>query len=1204
MAGDLILSLRLTADAAGLKAEVLGAGRSLDEFGRSGQQGGDAAARGLREAARAAEEASRASERAGSAAAAAAANQARAAAAMVDAQRRYNQAAGVVMADPLRSRSREADIAAYGEALDDLRARFNPVFAAGREHRRMLAEVTEAEKVGALSAREATDARARLGTAHAQQLGALTRTAQAQREVAATTRVTADQMRQLAPQINDVVTQLLMGQSPFMIAAQQGGQITQIFGGIRGAASALVGTLGATGIATAAVAGGLAGLVLVADRGQAALLETQQRLRATRADYVELGRAVNDAASAIAESSNISRGDARSAGLAIAGTRGFAGGQAEIERLVRLSADLARVMGTDVPAAAERFTAKAIRDPAAAAREAAAGGMTGFNDALRRQVELLVASGQRGEAARLVIDGFDRATRGASRQTSFLAGAWEAVTNNIAAAYNALDRFLARQLTGQGGAPSMPANAPPRVEDNLRQAEERLAAFREQTRNFRDRDNRDVVVGGFPEAGGGSVNEREARLVAVVEDLRRQVAAIPQALRGALAPEVTRLRADSDPAQVRTAIEAQARVMGVPPELAVAIARQESGFRQTNAEGGLLTSRAGAQGVMQLMPGTARGLGVDATDIRQNIVGGLTLLQQLLNDPRFRGDRGLVAAAYNAGPGRVENFLAGRGALPAETVAYIRAVAGEAGPTGSLVRNAGAAEDALRGRDTRGDTIRRRTEDAGVLERALTTPGLDPEAARRYREALAEIRSELVGLRDPIAEANRRAREQAGLYDHAAGAARELASAELEAREAAERAGRGPVEVALAGMEARRIAQERLTGGLNDTIAAMERQTAAERAALQVVGQGQAATRETEIREWALAEALKHGAEGTAAYSEAVERLTRARRAALDVRDAGTIQRELLPELDRQREELEARRAAIGRDPAAVAADTAERRARQTLAGRNMPTTGDDAEAYIRRAREMAILGREVERQEAAYQELGRIGEQAFDRIGAAITESMVQGKFELRDMKRVGLAVASELTQAFIKLSLINPLKNALGLGNGNAPTLFDIGGLFGGGGGGGAAAHSATDISSILTIGANVGSAILHTGGIVGRDVVPSRTVPASLFANAPRYHAGGMVGPDEVPAILRRGEGVFTPEQMAALGGGGRGAYTFAPTIHFSGNAGSAEDRSALLTQMRAVWMEDLRSMVPGIMEGTKQSLRGDVRRQGLDRALGAA
>ena len=57
-------------------------------------------------------------------------------------------------------------------------------------------------------------------------------------------------------------------------------------------------------------------------------------------------------------------------------------------------------------------------------------------------------------------------------------------------------------------------------------------------------------------------------------------------------------------------------------------------------------------------------------------------------------------------------------------------------------------------------------------------------------------------------------------------------------------------------------------------------------------------------------------------------------------------------------------------------------------------------------------------------------------------------------------------------------------------------------------------------------------HTGGIAGALATRRAGVPAAAFAGAPRLHRGGLAS-DEVPAILRRGEGVFTPEQMRALG-----------------------------------------------------------------------
>lgn len=101
---------------------------------------------------------------------------------------------------------------------------------------------------------------------------------------------------------------------------------------------------------------------------------------------------------------------------------------------------------------------------------------------------------------------------------------------------------------------------------------------------------------------------------------------------------------------------------GADPALVKAIVANESGFDPG------ATSSAGAQGLMQLMPGTAAGLGVrDAYDPAQNIAGGTRYLGRLLQ--RFNGDVPAALAAYNAGPAAIE-----RGEMPAETQHYVRSV--------------------------------------------------------------------------------------------------------------------------------------------------------------------------------------------------------------------------------------------------------------------------------------------------------------------------------------------------------------------------------------------------------------------------------------------------------------------------------------------------------------------------------------------------
>ncbi len=119
------------------------------------------------------------------------------------------------------------------------------------------------------------------------------------------------------------------------------------------------------------------------------------------------------------------------------------------------------------------------------------------------------------------------------------------------------------------------------------------------------------------------------------------------------------------PAEIDRLVTANSAQWNVDPNLIKAIIANESGFN-ANA-----TSSVGAQGLMQLMPGTASGLGVtDAYDPAQNVWGGTRYIKGLLD--RFGGDVKLAVAAYNAGPGAVEKYS---GVPPyAETQNYVQNV--------------------------------------------------------------------------------------------------------------------------------------------------------------------------------------------------------------------------------------------------------------------------------------------------------------------------------------------------------------------------------------------------------------------------------------------------------------------------------------------------------------------------------------------------
>ena len=137
--------------------------------------------------------------------------------------------------------------------------------------------------------------------------------------------------------------------------------------------------------------------------------------------------------------------------------------------------------------------------------------------------------------------------------------------------------------------------------------------------------------------------------------------------------------AQATPEALQPIIQEAATRTGLAPELISAVIHAESGYR-TNA-----VSPAGAQGLMQLMPGTARSLGVsNPFDARQNVMGGAQYLSKQIS--RF-GSVEKALAAYNAGPGAVQKF----GGVPpyAETQRYVRKIMSEAGGT---VNNQGKSQ--------------------------------------------------------------------------------------------------------------------------------------------------------------------------------------------------------------------------------------------------------------------------------------------------------------------------------------------------------------------------------------------------------------------------------------------------------------------------------------------------------------------------------
>ncbi|MCJ8006005.1 lytic transglycosylase domain-containing protein [Lederbergia wuyishanensis] len=119
------------------------------------------------------------------------------------------------------------------------------------------------------------------------------------------------------------------------------------------------------------------------------------------------------------------------------------------------------------------------------------------------------------------------------------------------------------------------------------------------------------------------------------------------------------------PESLEEIIQKASEVYNLPAKLIKSIIKHESNFNSS------AVSHAGASGLMQLMPQTAKGLGVsDIFDPLQNVMGGSKYLRTMLD--KYDGNLVLALAAYNAGPGNVDKY----GGIPpfTETQNYVRKV--------------------------------------------------------------------------------------------------------------------------------------------------------------------------------------------------------------------------------------------------------------------------------------------------------------------------------------------------------------------------------------------------------------------------------------------------------------------------------------------------------------------------------------------------
>lgn len=404
--------------------------------------------------------------------------QAAAAAQAAAVQARVNTVTGVSGGSD--SAARAADVVAYGRALDDLRAKYNPLFAAGQAYKATLAEINQALKVGAIT--EAERARAVMGTkvAFVQQVNSLRGVRDAtEASAAATGKFTAGaglarhELINLGRQVQDVVVSLQGGQGLGTVMLQQGSQIVDVFATSKASigdfAKQATGFLGRFLTAGRAAFGGVALAITGAGFALNSYLESQQKVQmsllgAGRASGASVS-SINATAQAGSSLTGLSTAEARAFAAELASTGKI--GQENLLPLVKIGHDIATVFGVDAVEAA-KMLGRAFSEPEKGAEQLNV--RLGFLDAaMQRQIQNLVAQNRLQEAQRVLQAGLESSLVGVGDAVSTTTKFWTALGN---AASNAWDKI------GEGLSRATGIGLKLGLDEQLATAQQRLESFK------------------------------------------------------------------------------------------------------------------------------------------------------------------------------------------------------------------------------------------------------------------------------------------------------------------------------------------------------------------------------------------------------------------------------------------------------------------------------------------------------------------------------------------------------------------------------------------------------------------------------------------------------------------------------------------------------------------------------------------------------
>lgn len=625
-----------------------------------------------------------------------------------------------------------------------------------------------------------------------------------QRQLGQATQFTAQQLRQVGPQVTDIVTQLAGGQNAFQVMIQQGGQLKDVFGGVGNAARALgqylAGLFTPVTVTIGAVVGTLAAVGVAFSQGRAEAAEYAKAIILSgNAAGVTVGK-LQALAASVAGATGATQGQAADVLAAVVANGAIAGDQ--LERVAATAIRLEKQAGIAVGDTVKAF-AELGKEPVAASLK--------LNESTRfltvrvyEQIRALDEQGKTIDAARIAQQAYADAMNGRAAQLEGNLGlverAWRGIVGTAKAAWDAM-LGIGRQAS--------PADRLAGIQQQIADKENQIARAQDGFAN----------TGGGAAIGTGASARRVATLRSEIQALQAQaaalggVAAAAQASADAQAEESRQVQARSEFAKIANQFASEQLRM----EREIAQAREagkRAGIEQAEVERtvGDIRAKYAKKGLAERTE-----VDRDALDRARSLKDVLADLARIEQDATAQNE-GLSKSMARLAVEMASPVFAKRTAQQQEEIVNTALVA-DAAERVNAARKAGnkEAEEAARAHEALADAAAkaadgaredlRRQLDANAAIGLSTLALADLEAARLSdRAATLEWRAAQIELIDPVSDLAKSLREQAQ-------ALRDLADAK--------KAGAFKSEIVASAKEAEgawRRAAEQIEGSITDAL--------------------------------------------------------------------------------------------------------------------------------------------------------------------------------------------------------------------------------------------------------------------------------------------------------------------------------------------------------------------------------------------------